>query len=215
MRHCPACRQPVVGFFAYGIPDWGCPECGASPRERLVNLCLDTAALSLRAKARVLHLAPSEKSLVARFRAAGDVVFGDLEPSRYDVCDIQRVDLMDMSHLGAFDLIYASHVMEHVPNDGRAFQNMYSQLRPGGQVWILVPMHDASTDEGHAGMTPLERERRFGQWDHVRQYGPDLLDRMCAVGFHVTVVGIEHVPAEEQYRCGLWPGDRIFVGTCV
>ncbi|HEX6507556.1 MAG TPA: SAM-dependent methyltransferase, partial [Chloroflexota bacterium] len=36
--------------------------------------------------------------------------------------------------------------------------------------------------------SPLERERLFGQRDHVRIYGPDFRDRLAEVGFEVELV---------------------------
>ena len=35
--------------------------------------------------------------------------------------------------------------------------------------------------------TPAERERVYGQWDHVRAYGRDFVDRLSESGFDVTV----------------------------
>jgi len=47
---------------------------------------------------------------------------------------------------------------------------------------MIQPSKDPSIIE------PAERERVYGQHDHVRIYGPDVLDRLRAAGLHVTIV---------------------------
>jgi hypothetical protein len=44
-----------------------------------------------------------------------------------------------------------------------------------------------TTFEDLTVINPKERERLFGQFDHVRRYGPDYKDRLTEAGFSVTV----------------------------
>ena len=200
----------MVGFFRYGdCTAWGCPNCGASPRERLVNAALDRGLLRLPENGRILQVAPSEISLVRRFRAQGHYVAGDLHPERYKSADTVRLDILDLNDSGGFDLIYASHVLEHVPDDTRALRNLFAALNPGGELWLLVPLHDAPTVDGHAGMSPNDRERLFGQWDHVRQYGPDFRQRIKQAGFDVVTLAAADFPESEVTKNGL-DNDVIF-----
>ena len=87
----------------------------------------------------------------------------------------------------AFDTIICSHVLEHVPADAKAMSELFRVLRPGGVAIIQVPYADdcAETDEDPSVTDPLERERRFGQFDHVRIYGRDFADRLRRAGFVV------------------------------
>ncbi len=210
-RFCPACKTPVPGFFRYGqVKNWGCPGCGSSSRERLVHLALDNNSLSLPAGARILQVAPTERSLVRRFRELGDLLTGDLNPQRYQ--DAVKLDLTDFSDFGKFDIVYASHVMEHIPDDARILKNLYEQLHPGGQCWLIVPLAEGPTREGSVEMSAREREKLFGQWDHVRMYGDDFADRIAAAGFSVSVIAPGDVTIEDQRKYGLWDGDKIFVG---
>lgn len=205
-RHCPACGADVAGFFRYGdCAEWGCPACGASPRERLVHHLLDTGGIAAPAGGAILHMAPNEASLVARLRsAAGDYVPADLFPDVYrDVPGVQRVDLMDIGEKARFDLFYASHVMEHVPDDALVLRNIFEALKSGGEAWLIVPLWDKPTEDGSYAMPPRERERRFGQWDHVRQYGPDFADRIRAAGFDLDVIRAEDVTAADRHRLAL------------
>lgn len=209
-RHCPACGEDVVGFFRYGAqPQWGCPACGASPRERLLHALLDAGLLTIPAGATVLHCAPNEGSLVRRFgEKAGDYVPADLDPARYAVPGMQHLDLMTLADAARFDIIYASHVLEHVPDDARVLANIARALRPGGEAWLLVPLWERPSEDGAPDLSARVRERRFGQWDHVRQYGPDFADRIRAAGLMVDLVDAAALPPGAVRRMAL--ADTLF-----
>lgn len=202
---CPACQSPVVGFFRYGAnAQWGCPKCGASPRARLMNYLISRDLLPLRQGGAILHMAPNEASLVRRFRAAAsDYVPADIEPERYAEAGAVRVDLMDLADEGRFGLFYASHVMEHVPDDAQVLRNIFRALKPGGEAWLIVPLWNRPTEDGSYSMPPRERERRFGQWDHVRQYGMDFAERIAAAGFDVSVISADQIDPVDRAHYAL------------
>jgi SAM-dependent methyltransferase len=197
--HCPACGRDVVDFFRYGAcARWGCPLCEASPRERLVNHLLDRGIMSLPSGGSILHVAPGETSLVRRFGGAGGLYMpADLDPARYAVPGMRGIDLMDMGMNGEIDLFYASHVMEHVPDDALVLRNIFASLKPGGEAWLIVPLWNQASEDGTPGMSGAERERRFGQWDHVRQYGPDFADRIRDAGFEVDLLRADDLPGTD------------------
>ncbi|MES1985299.1 MAG: methyltransferase domain-containing protein [Pseudomonadota bacterium] len=202
---CPACKADVVGFFRYGDnATWGCPACGASPRQRLVCYLLDSGQLTVPKGASVLHIAPNEAGLVSRFAAqAADYVPADLHPDVYDLPGVVAMDLMQMDAKDRFDIIYASHVMEHVEDDARVLSNMFTALKPGGEAWLIVPLWDRPTEDGHMGMSQRERERRFGQWDHVRQYGADFAERIGNGGFVLDTVAARNLAPDLQQKHAL------------
>lgn len=208
-RGCPACGLTVVGFFRYGDNgEWGCPECGASPRERLMNWLIGQGVLTVPEQGAILHMAPNEGSLVKRFCVAADYVPADLDPSRYTVPHMHRVDLMELADTDRFDLFYASHVMEHVPDDMAVLRNILRALKPGGEAWLIVPLWDKPTEDGSFDIPPRERERRFGQWDHVRQYGLDFADRIRAAGFELEEIDAASIDPDISYFYAL--DDRLF-----
>ncbi len=98
----------------------------------------------------------------------------------FDITDIPYPD-------ETFDVIYASHVLEHVPDDRRAMREIRRVLRTGGWAVLLVPMFGATTKEDPTVIDPAERERLFGQDDHVRLYGHDgeYERRLTEAGFDV------------------------------
>ena len=57
-------------------------------------------------------------------------------------------------------------------------------------------------------MPPRERERRFGQWDHVRQYGPDFADRIRAAGFDLEEIDAAAIDPDLRHFYAL--DDRLF-----
>lgn len=211
--YCNCCNRPTAGFFRYGSRPYGCPACGCSTRERFVKYCLSTNTLSVPVvDGGVLHVAPSEKSLVEIFRRHGEYTPVDLTPELYKVDGIKKLDLMALSELHKYGLVYLSHIMEHVPDDREVLRRLFQSLVPGGQGWFLVPMWSSPTIDGTLDMSPLRREQQFGQWDHQRQYGPDFADRVREAGFEVSVIKPEIVPQDEARRFGLSSNDWIFVG---
>jgi hypothetical protein len=68
------------------------------------------------------------------------------------------------------------------------------------------------TYEDPSAQTPEERERVFGQWDHVRIYGRDFQERLESAGFAVTVdrLGSEFDARRRRYH-GLMADDNIYL----
>lgn len=197
-RYCPACRAHVRRFGRYGTssrPDACCPVCGALERLRFVWLVLDARPELLAGpSAKVLHIAP-EAILAKRFSRLPGVEYtsADLEPSRAMVrMDVQQIQYPD----NTFDFIYCSHVLEHVPDDFKTMREFHRVLRPGGKALIMVPITAGQTVEDPSITDPAERLRRFGQDDHVRRYGPDVVGRLRRAGFDVETIHAADVADE-------------------
>lgn len=222
-QRCCVCDREVAGFVWLSYRPFGCPYCGSSPRERFAMYALQQGLVpGLPEGGRVLHLAPNEHGLVRWFRSrAGDYVPGDLEPELYRDLDVERVDLTTTTFAAPFDVIYASHILEHIPDDRQAMRNMREHLVPGGHALILVPLRGETTDEGGPDLSGAERRQRYGQPDHVRQYGMDIVGRLQESGFEVRVVDAGAAGPETIARYGFethgYQGDpetdRIFVAT--
>lgn len=213
---CPICGLRAATFAAFGHrrvePDRRCPRCGSLERHRALWLFLLEETDLLRAPHRMLHVAP-EACLEWRLRRrpALEYLSADLEPGMADVVmDITDIDLPD----GSFDVVYAGHVLEHVPDDRRAMRELRRVLDPGGWAVLQVPMWGEETREDLTVTDPAERTRLYGQPDHVRMYGRDgeVRRRLEAAGFSVEVhdVATTLPPAvRERYR--LRAGEDIFL----
>lgn len=168
---CPNCG--FNGHFAASVSPTGrrpyaiCPGCGARERHRLQALVLevlferhDFSDLS------VLHMAP-EASIQRPLRnVSGGYRSADLYPVGVDLqIDLTCIDLPDES----CDVVYASHVLEHISNDDAALREIARILRPGGFAVLPVPI---------VGLTTIEYPEAIASEDyHVRGPGPDYYDR--------------------------------------
>ena len=165
-----------------------CPVCESLERHRLIWLYFTnkTDLFDDRPK-RMLHIAP-EPQLTHLFQQHGNIDYlsGDLSSSEAMVnLDITDIPFPDNS----FDVIYCSHVLEHVPDDRAAMRECRRVLNENGWAILQVPITDDETYEDPSITSPEERERVFGQSDHVRRYGTDYCDRLAECGFSVKVDG--------------------------
>ncbi|HNQ27242.1 MAG TPA: methyltransferase domain-containing protein [Aquaticitalea sp.] len=157
-------------------------------RHRLLWLYLQNETDFFRAKIKVLHFAP-EQAFYKRFRAMAnlDYVTTDLNSPLADVkADICNLPFAD----NAFDFILCNHVLEHIPNDTKAMQELLRVMKPGGMGIFQVPQDLGlkETFEDNTITDQKERAKIFGQYDHVRIYGRDYFDKLRNIGFTVNEV---------------------------
>jgi len=132
-----------------------------------------------------LHFAP-EQAFYKRFGKLKnlDYTTTDLNSPLADVeADICNLPFED----NTYDVILCNHVLEHIPNDQKAMQELYRILKPGGWGIFQIPQ-DLSrelTFEDDSITDKNERAKIFGQYDHVRIYGRDYFDKLRNVGFEV------------------------------
>ncbi len=162
---------------------------------------------------RLLHIAPEPALLSALSGRTGlTCVSGDLVSRTADVrMDVCRLPFPD----GAFEAVLCNHVLEHVPDDRSAIRELYRVLAHGGWACLQVPvdLRLHRTTEVLDRLAPEERERRYGQCDHVRQYGRDYPDRLRENGFRVAQIALETQRIPEQTAAlGLMADDRIYIG---
>jgi SAM-dependent methyltransferase len=131
----------------------------------------------------MLHVAP-ESQFVNRLAAA--VGTGYITADLLDPKAMVRMDITNIQYPNEFfDVIYCSHILEHIPNDRLAMLEFARVLKPNGFAVILVPIVRDKTFEDPSVTDPKERLRFFGQADHVRAYGPDFVERLREAGMTV------------------------------
>ncbi len=160
-----------------------CPRCDSLDRHRLLWLYLHNCTNIFRERLRVLHFAP-EAIIQKKLRASPNLEYtsADLDSPLAMV----SLDITDIPYAeNTVDVILCSHVLEHIPDDRKAMSELYRILKPVGGALLQVPF-DAErfeTFEDPNVVDPKERERLFGQFDHVRVYGRDFKDRLEHAGF--------------------------------
>jgi hypothetical protein len=204
---CPCCDGRFRRFrpwFSGPRAQQMCPRCGSLERHRVNWLFLRDETNLLSGTSRLLHLAP-ETSLAGRLAALPHISYVSAD---YDsAIAMERLDVTDIAYPDeSFDAIVCNHVLEHVVNDQKAMQELFRILTPGGWALLQVPLDldRAATFEDPTVTNPRERERLFGQYDHVRIYGGDYRRRLENVGFDVAVDRYAaRLPAEQIDLMGL------------
>lgn len=199
-RYCPLCNSWVRGFKRFGVKnrlDARCPVCYSLERHRFVwQFFKKKTTLFDRSPKKILHFAP-EPGLEYKFRRVTGLAYlsADLyDPNAMVKMDITNIEFPDES----FDLVYCGHVLEHIEDEGKAISEIYRVLKKDGQAIIMVPITAEKTFEDPSVTDPAQREKLFGQHDHVRVYGPDFKDRLIAADFQVTDFYIEDLFDEKK-----------------
>ncbi|MCM4154794.1 methyltransferase domain-containing protein [Gramella sp. AN32] len=157
-------------------------------RHRLLWLFLKNETEFFTRQLKVLHFAP-EQAFYKRFRKLKnlDYITTDLNSPladvKADICDLPFED-------HSFDFILCNHVLEHIPDDTKAMQEIYRILKKDGTAILQIPqdLTRQETFQDDSIIDPKDRARIFGQYDHVRVYGRDYFDKLRSIGFKVEEV---------------------------
>ncbi len=204
-QYCPICKKWAKTFRDYGNParrNAQCPWCGSLERHRLTWAYFEKMTNLLDKQPKyMLHIAP-EPSIEAKLKREleSGYVSADLINAAMIKMDITNIEFQNE----AFDVIYCSHVLEHIPDDRRAIRELHRILKPSGWAIILVPISSSSTFEDPTVTDPAARRRLFGQEDHVRCYGPDYIERLQNAGFDVSLTkAADFLTKDEIQQMGL------------
>ena len=170
-----------------------CPRCQSTDRDRLIYLYLKHQSDFFDEKPHLMHIAP-EPSLYSVFKKTANIDYypaTKYEEGLYYDKSVQKEDLLDLQvDDDSFDWVICNHVLEHIPDDAKAMSELFRVLKPGGKALLQVPYSLVldKTFEDPKITKPSEREKFFGQFDHVRIYGKDYSERLRKAGFEVRIV---------------------------
>ena len=161
------------------------PSTYSLERHRLLWLYLKNETSFFKAKLKVLHFAP-ESALMNRFKKLKNISYDTIDLNspiadiKADICDLPFLD-------NSYDFILCNHVLEHIIDDNKAMKELYRVLKKNGIGIFQVPMdyNRDTTFEDFSVTNKKERNKLFGQYDHVRIYGLDFFDRLQKAGFSV------------------------------
>jgi len=197
-----------------------CPHCQSTDRDRLIFYYLKNKIDIFNQKLKVLHIAP-EPALYKFIKKRKNLVYvtgTKYSEGIYFHENIDSVDLLDMPFKNEeFDLVICNHVLEHIHDDAKAMSEIYRVLIPGGKAIVQVPISYKikETYEDSSIVSNSDREKHFGQFDHVRIYSGDYKDRLIKAGFDVEKYSALEDDGEDVYldSSGLNPKEKLFVGT--
>ena len=212
---CPCCKGHFRKFLPFGVvqrPNACCPNCQSLERHRLLWLYLQNRTNLFSDRLKVLHVAPEYVlNLALRARNNLDYVTADLNSRLAQV----KMDITNIPYEAkSFDVILCNHVLEHVVDDQKAMGELFRVLKPGGWAILQSPIDTSleKTFEDFCIVSPEEREKAFGQRDHVRIYGRDYKERLEKAGFRVNVDRYaEEVGEELRKKYGLPKDEAIYV----
>jgi SAM-dependent methyltransferase len=225
--HCPVCGSNVrmmkpLGYdlpvilekqiVGSGLRYAMCPVCGSSDRVRLLYLFLRNRTNLFTEPVKLLHLAPEKPLMDILVKQNNlDYLTADLNPEQVMIkMDITAIQYPE----NTFDAILCNHVLEHIPDDRKAMNELYRVLKPGGWTILQVPVSKVleQTYEDFIITSLQEREKHFGQKDHVRIYGKDYTQRLKEAEFTVEAYSWtnDNTFRNERNRFGLNEDETVF-----
>ena len=190
-----------------------CPGTLSLERHRLLWLYLDKETDFLNSNLKVLHVAP-EQVFYKKFKKLKNWEYFtfDLNSPIADIKgDLTSTNFKDES----FDLIICNHVLEHIEDDKSALNEIYRILKYNGISILQVPTNvkRKNTFEDSSIKSKNQREKYFGQYDHVREYGLDFKDRVEEAGFEVEMINYStKISQDLVIKYGLMKDDLIPIG---
>lgn len=186
---CPICGKHYRKFLPYGYiisrENALCPNCLSLERHRLLWLYLKEKTNLFKEDISFLHIAP-ELCFIPRFRKQDNIKYttADLESPWADIhLNIENIPIEDNS----YDALMANHILEHVDNLDKALSEIRRVLKPGGWAILISPINPKreTTYSDPSITNPIEREKHFGQKDHVREFGKDYAEVLRESGLEV------------------------------
>ena len=170
-------------------------------RHRLLWLYLQNETDFFTKPQRLLHFAP-EQAFYSKFKKLKHLKYtttdllSPLADVKADICNLPFQD-------SSFDFILCNHVLEHIPDDTKAMQELHRVLAPGGTAILQIPqdLSRETTFEDNTITDKKERAKIFGQYDHVRVYGRDYFNKLRSIGFKVNEVDYTTTLTDKQIDC--------------
>lgn len=185
----------VVGSDA---DNYECPWCGCNDRERHLLLFIKALQLESRFEStRIAHFAP-EKSIRTFIQTQ--------LPDTYIAIDLTAERPVDMqTNLESIaiasetmDVVIANHILEHIYDLNAGLRELNRILKRGGLAILQTPyserLHETFCDPGI--ISDRARLHAYGQEDHVRLFGRDIISVICASGFKSRVASHQDLLAD-------------------
>ena len=190
------------------------PSTFSLERHRLLWLYLKNETGVFSKKIKLLHFAP-EQAFYKSFKKLSNIQYDTIDINsplamiKADICDLPIKD-------NTYDFILCNHVLEHILDDNKAISELHRVLKKDGVGIFQVPidMKKEFTFQDDSITDKKERNKIFGQYDHVRVYGKDYFTKLKNAGFKVEEVDYtKNLSKDEIYRFSIVKGEIIPVCT--
>lgn len=189
---CPICNYR--GPFIDVNPPTGlrkhakCPKCKALERHRIQYIVMNDVLNSINTSSlKMLHFAPEPFFKDFFSKRFSQYETADLSMNGVDHnVDLQRLPFEDET----YDFIFASHVLEHIPDDKKAISEIRRILKPRGIAVLPVPLVAEKTIE-YPEPNPQETY-------HIRAPGLDYFDRYSQFFSKIEKFSSDSLPAIHQ-----------------
>jgi SAM-dependent methyltransferase len=191
--HYKANRFKSDSWHLYSV----CPNCSSGIRHRLLIASLTYLEKfnfeKIIFNKKILHFAPENSIRKLISKIAKEYKTADFYEGGYSYDNLDyNIDISDMKIIKdeTFDCIIACDILEHVTDHIKAIEEVQRILKKGGYCIFTVPQKDnlKITYEDNSITDKKEREKAFGQFDHVRIYGDDFIDMMQNQGLESTAI---------------------------
>lgn len=197
-----------------------CVQCGSLERTRVAFIVFKRLGLPKPGMS-VLHMGPEGPMYSYFLGLCGDDYYpADIDPDHYNqhITDTKKLEKIDLCRMDEFlkgrkfDLIYHSHVLEHVIcNYTMVMLRLQEYIKPGGYHLFSVPMGDYYYEEDLSlDLSEQEKDERFGRFDHVRKFGwHDFETTLGALpGVNTEFSSLSLITEEDQVRFNIPPGSN-------
>ena len=131
---CNICNHGWKQFINLPDEDLLCPYCGSRSRTRRLFQILKNEKIS----GKVLHFSPS-RSLYRKLKENKNIDYYSSDFENEFLADykfdITKIDV----ETETFDIIICFHILEHIPDDKKAMQELFRVLKKGGKCFVQTP----------------------------------------------------------------------------
>lgn len=192
---CPFCGPSMLVRLSHDEHGIRCVRCGASAIHLSMGGILSAHVPDL-ARRDAYELSARGPLVAYLRRMARSLTVSEYMPGANSRGGVRNEDVQDLTFADAsFDIVTHTEVLEHVPDDARAFSELHRVLRPGGIMVFTVPQHGGKRTVERARLRngnvelllapAYHRDPLRGGTDILayRDYGFDILERLRVAGF--------------------------------
>ena len=182
MNYCPTCKTWSDYADTKKYTKILCVNCKSLPRHRFLYFIYKKYFLNTQKPIKILHTAP-ERCIYYLIKKNSNIDYTpiDLYPEGYKFCNCIKEDVTNLSFSdNTFDFVLSNQVMEHILDEKRFLRELLRVIKPDGYLLLNFPVFIdlEKTFQDDSITSPEDREKYYGQYDHVRKYGRDIFLRL-------------------------------------